>query len=224
MTVQIRNFDSRADLRREFLELLLAEIRRPARIPHAVMLPGGSTPFEIYAELAEMEAVIDRELHVILSDERHVDFGDPESNYGRMLPLLLRAGLSERQILHPDCRLPLDEAAVRYDHVLHEFFERDGRITLAVLGVGTDGHTASLFSSEDLENRQYPFAIPVRKPEPPDRISVTRDLIARADRIIFLCTGEEKSAIVSAIKAGSEQVIAVRAVERVDDVQLWYSR
>lgn len=224
MSVQLKTFDSRAELKREFLELMLAEMRCPARSPRAVMLPGGSTPFEIYAELAEMDPMIDREFHIILSDERHVPIDSQDSNYGRMLPLLLRAGLSGRQILHPDCALPLEEAAVRYDHGLQEFFERDGRIALGVLGIGSDGHTASLFTQEDLENQQFPFAIPVRKPAPPDRISVTRELISRADRIIFLCTGPEKSDIVSAIEAGSEQVIAVRAVERVEDVQLWYSR
>jgi len=219
----INKFEQRSEFNRSLLSLLDRHMDLDLTHPHAVLLPGGRTPFATYERLAGKPRDIDREFHCILSDERHVPDTSPESNFGRMQPLFAEMGIAQRQFLHPNTALALNECADEYDHALEEFFERGGEITLGILGLGADGHTASLFSPEDLNKHQNPFAIPVQRPEPPNRISVTKYLISKAKRILFICTGTEKEKIVAALEKPDNGLIAARAVEEVDQVELWYS-
>lgn len=219
----IKQFESYAELHGKVLGLLKEHSRLALTDPHAIVLPGGRTPFGIYSDLADSPPHVDRRLHLILSDERHVLPSSPDSNYGRMLPLFERAGVDPRQIVHPNTTLPLEDCADEYDHRLTEFFERNGRITLCLLGVGTDGHTASLFDMAALEPTANDFAIPVRKENPPDRVSLTANVLNRSERVIFLCAGAVKNAIVERIEKFPEEVVAAQAVSGVENVELWHS-
>jgi len=221
--MQIKRFNSRPELHDKALALMEEQMRIASPTPRAIVLPGGRTPFGIYSALAAARPPIDPHLHLILSDERHVAADSPESNHGRMLPLFTRAGFAARQFLHPDTALALDDCAAAYDHRLAEFFERGGRVTLSLLGIGSDGHTASLFDMASLRRAGNEFAIAVRRPDPPDRISVTPRLLRASERVIFLCTGVEKKDIIAQIERNPEEVVAACAVAGVENVELWYS-
>lgn len=94
---------------------------------------------------------------------------------------------------------------------------------MGLLGIGTDGHTASLFNEADLRESENCYAIPVEKHPPPHRISATKRLISKADRVVFLCTGARKRPIIEQLQHDPQTVIASKAVEDVNRVEVWYS-
>ncbi len=221
--MKIRRFDSHD----EFLGQAVAELRTRmechSATPHAVVVPGGRTPFALYRQLAAAPPEIDDRFHLILSDERYVDESTPDSNFGRMRPLLDSMGLNDRQVLHPYCCNSIEQSALQFNHDIGEFFERGGRISLGLLGIGADGHTASIFSLHHLKYPSNPFATEVIMPIAPHRISITADVISRIERIIFLCAGSEKNDIVRQFESDPSNIIAALATQRVRDIELWHS-
>jgi len=122
--------------------------------------------------------------------------------------------------------LSLEESTDKYDQELSAYMayiKKGGRITLAMLGLGVDGHVASLFSTDDLERGKRRCAISVSRGNDPARVSVTVNLLAKAERIVFFVKGADKADIVRRIRTRRETVIATRAVEGVSNVELWYS-
>ncbi len=187
------------------------------------MLPGGNTPFTIYRLIRDNPPKIDNRLHIMLSDERYVPPFSADSNFGRMGSMFSALKISATRVFHPDCELPLKECAEKYNLNLSNYLENGGIITLALLGVGIDGHTASLFDHNSLTRGKQACAIAVKRDDGPDRISVTKNLISRIKRIVFLCAGVEKAGIVEKMEQNPNGVIAARAVENVENVELWYS-
>jgi 6-phosphogluconolactonase len=183
---------------------LFAEVAERAIADHgrcAVLLAGGETPRRTYELLAE-EPLRSRvpwgDLHVFWGDERCVPPDDPRNNARMVYEALLgRVPLPAGQI-HPipgahDPR----QAADGYEALLHSFFAGHApRFDLVFLGLGDDGHTASLFpGSPALDERERWTAVTRRTGEEIDRITLTPQLINRADLVLFLVAGEEKAAI-----------------------------
>src|SRR5690606_24873847 len=101
------------------------------------------------------------------------------------------------------------------------FIEAGGAFPLAFLGLGTDGHTASLFSREDLDRAAGRWASPTPRPTPPDRVTVTPATLARVDRIVFLVAGRDKDAVTQQLLDSPTSVIAGQAVEGARHVEVW---
>jgi 6-phosphogluconolactonase len=159
-------------------------------------------------------------LFFALSDERMVSPDHPDSNYGQMLPMFDALGLSPDQILNIDAELTLTESAKSYHDKWAAFFAEGGKISLSVLGLGPDGHTASLFSFHDA-SPQSMWAIPVQRDPGPNRVSVTRDLLGRAERTVLICPGDSKHEIVKRILNDPNSVIAAHALCDCPDVEIW---
>ena len=215
-------FSSVAEFEEAAFHLLREHLTLSAAEPHVVMLSGGRTPIGIYRRVAESQIPVDRNLRLLLSDERHVPPESPDSNYGQLEPLVRGLDLPASQFVRVHTELPLDAAASRYDRALNSLLEPGGRITLGLLGLGADGHTASLFGDHDLASAEHRYAIPILRPSPPHRVSVTPALFSRIEKLVFLVMGPEKAAIVNEILSHPERVIAARAVQSCGDVALWY--
>jgi 6-phosphogluconolactonase len=163
-----------------------------------LVLAGGTTPAACYRELAGMELAWGR-VTVLFGDERCVPPDDPESNYR-----MAREALLER--VHPASihrmagELGPDEAAAAYDAIVGGLQPLD----VVLLGVGEDGHTASLFPGNPaLEAAGW--ATPVRgapKP-PPERVSLTLPAIRGAGTVLVLATGAGKADAVARARAGT---------------------
>lgn len=221
-TIQETCYHKYEELREAATDLLMRYLRHQARKkPFLVLLPGGNTPRPIYERVAREPVELDPNLHIAVTDERHVSPSDPQSNIGTLLPMLEALGLPEkgRLCVHP--ARPLREAADLYDEQLDHFTTSGGALELALLGLGADGHTCSLFTSEDLERGQDRWAIPVEREGGMNRISVTQKLLARAHRIVFLAAGEDKRDIAGRLVHDPESIIAGRAVAGADRVELW---
>jgi 6-phosphogluconolactonase len=220
-TLTTRTFSSHAALDTALTERLGRALT--ARGASAVMLAGGTTPMAAYRTLARQPLVHDDRLHVLFSDERYVPADSGASNYHQSRPLLDALALPPESLLRVRTELPLDEAAAAYDAALTTLLSSGIHIGLGLLGLGADGHTASLFTPGDIERARGRYAIPVQRPDGMSAVSVTPELLATVREPVFVVAGAGKEDAVRALLAQDKSLVAWRAVHGCADVELWYA-
>ena len=177
-----------------------------------VALSGGSTPRSLYSLLATGDRTPFRKqlawdkVHFFWGDERHVPPEHPDSNYRMALESMLsKVPVPPENVHRIKAESPsAGKAADEYEGTLREFFKLSAeelpRFDLVLLGLGPDGHTASLFpGSEALhESRRLVLAPWVEKFHA-YRITLTPPILNNASSVIFLVSGQEKAETVQAI-------------------------
>ncbi len=224
MDFELVNFEHAAQMARALAEVLRRHAQAAAAPAAAVMLTGGTTVRPAYRRFAAAgPAPAPAGFYLLGSDERHVPHTDDASNYPVMTPVWQALALPPARILMPDPCRPLADAAARYHADLAAFFATGGRITLGLLGLGADGHVASLFTREDVERGRDNYAVAVPRPAPPDRVSVTPALLARVELTIVLTAGPAKRAALTRLLSGAADMPAVRALAGAPQVLLWHA-
>ncbi|MEZ5965228.1 MAG: 6-phosphogluconolactonase [Planctomycetota bacterium] len=187
-------------------------------------LSGGSTPIPTYASLCQRDVDWSR-VSVFFSDERCVAPGDPASNYGRAAEALLRHVPLPAERVHrmPGELLP-SEAAARYEELLRQAFGAadDRTFDLCLLGLGADGHCASLFPGSAALQVHDRWVAATEAPagvQPRHRLTLTFAGIQRSTDVLFLVAGADKVPVVQALQrdpqAAPYPAAAVRARARV---------
>jgi 6-phosphogluconolactonase len=189
---------------REFAARADEAIRERGRF--AVVLAGGSTPKATYGILARdyRDRIDWSKVHVFFGDERAVPSDHEDSNY-RMAREALLDHVPVGSVHRMQGDLPPDEAAGAHERELRDFFgsEELPRFDLILLGIGEDGHTASLFpetSALEVHDR-WVVANPVLKLET-TRITLTIPVINAARAVYFLVAGEGKAGALAEILEG----------------------
>ena len=185
----------------EFLQRARTAIQGSGRF--TVALSGGSTPRNLYSLLATQSDVSWGQIRFFFSDERHVPPDSSDSNY-RMAneSLFSQAPIPKENIFRVPAEIPdPDTAAQSYEQTLRQFFqletnEDDGtlpRFDLILLGLGPDGHTASLFPGTAAlhEDERLVAANWVEKFKT-WRITFTYPVLNNAATVLFMATGAEK--------------------------------
>lgn len=187
--------DSAAEL---FHTLAMTAIASKGRF--IVALSGGSTPRRLYTLLgsAPYKNIIDwRCTHLFWADERCVPSDHPDSNYKLLRDtLLVHVPLSENNIHRMHGEADPDQAAKDYEQDIKVFFGTNTIPTfdLILLGVGEDGHTASLFPDSPAIHERERFAVPVYFEKPQvNRVTLTLPIINHAAYVLFLATGRAKA-------------------------------
>lgn len=179
-----------------------------------VALSGGSTPKRLYELLADpAEAFRDRiaweKIHFFWSDERHVPPDHPESNYRMTYEALLsRVPLAKDNVHRVAGENPsASDAAAQYEEILKAVTgEALPQLDLILLGLGTDGHTASIFpGSEVLQETKRLVAAPWVEKFKSYRITMTLPLLNNGESVVFLVSGDEKAEIVKEVLEGPER-------------------
>ncbi len=199
-----------------------------------VALSGGSTPKTFYALLAEesgfREKIPWEKIHFFWSDERHVPPDHPDSNFLMARATLLSKVPVPLRNVH---RIPSEKpdamrAADDYEKTLRAFFDaKEGEIPtldLVLLGLGTDGHTASLFpGSPGLAERKSLIMANWVPKFNSYRITMTFPIINQAAFILVLVTGEDKAEILRAVLEGapSEPGYPAQRVHPANGKCLW---
>jgi len=222
-TITLRQFESVASLNESVAALLKHHIEQEYPFDHAVMLSGGNTPLEAYRLLAAQKCVVSGNLRLFLSDERLVPASSPASNYGNLLPLVESLRMNKDRFMRVRSELGPEQAAGQYDVDIRKFINGGGRIALGLLGLGKDGHTASLFRREDLERGKGRYAIASVAPDGVERVSVTPDLLSKIRQVIFVVSGQDKREMVEKFAAYPMQVTAGAAVAGVKSKQIWFA-
>jgi 6-phosphogluconolactonase len=220
-TIQPRRFASTAEFDTALTERLEAAIGRCAAGGSALMLSGGRTPLPAYRQLAARRPRPAAGLRLLYSDERHVPIASESSNFHQSLPLIEALGLPDSAVLRVRTELSLEQAAADYGHALGAMLGSGVRIGLGLLGLGTDGHTASLFNLSSLEQGRGRLAIAVQRPDGLQGISVTPDLLSRVEQPLFLVSGAEKQEATARFLRGDPELIALRAVAGCPTVEIW---
>lgn len=178
----------------------------------AVCLTGGSTPKELYALLATAPLPWPR-LHWFLTDERFVPAADPLSNMRMCREALLDRAPVPPENIHPfatDAESP-EAAALAYAAELARFYGSDrleaGRplFDVVAMGMGPDGHTASMFPGKAAieETGRWAVGVPEAGWEPfVPRVTLTRPALASCRDMIFLISGQDKRAPLGRVLAG----------------------
>jgi len=179
----------------------LSRLRCAERGRFDIVLAGGRTPAALYRRLRELPADW-RRWHVYFSDERFLPPGDPGRNDSMAaLAWLDHVAIPSGQVHRVPFAADVETAAAAYGATLAGVAQFD----LALLGLGEDGHTASLFTGDPRVMRGGPLAIavdPAPKP-PPARVSMSPDCLGRAAAVWFIVTGEGKREALAAWLGGA---------------------
>lgn len=175
----------------------------------SVALSGGSTPLTLYRLLAEepyREQIPWSGTHLFWGDERSVPSDSHGSNYYQAhRALISQVPIPADNVHRIAGELEPAAAARAYDHQLQEFFCGPlPRFDLVLLGLGEDGHTASLFPSSPVpdEKMLVVAATAFYQDRPSERVTLTPKAINTARHALFLVTGSAKAAIVRAVLEG----------------------
>src|SRR5262245_17824983 len=185
-----------------------------------VSLSGGSTPKALYTLLAS-DSFRGRFPWARVSwywgDERFVAHDHPDSNYRMTRDAMLTRAPVPAENIHP---VPADgapdDAAARYERTLQAAY--GGAVLdparplfdITLLGLGADGHTASLLPGERVLEERKRWVAAVSHGRPEVRITMTYPAIESSRQVAFLVAGKEKAAIFRTIRAGGSQVPAAR--------------
>ncbi|MDR2195407.1 MAG: 6-phosphogluconolactonase [Gallionellaceae bacterium] len=188
-----RNFNSVAELEQAALKTILDAAARAIaeRGAFHIVLAGGSTPRGVYRLLKNAETNWSA-WHIWFGDERCLPPDDAERNSHMAAEVWLdHVPIPRKQIHAIPAELGADAAAAIYADAIREVGEFD----LVLLGLGEDGHTASLFPGHDIgadENAPDVIAVHDAPKPPPERVSLSARRLGRAREVIFLVAGESK--------------------------------
>lgn len=208
MKESVRLFSTPAEMASKLAEEIVHRIVASANSekPYSIALSGGSTPGLLYSFLFDeyAESVPWDFVHLFWGDERCVPPRDPESNYGMVSRLLsektrLPAANVHRIIGEEE---PLFEA-MRYSGELSTMLPARDKIPvfdLVLLGLGEDGHTASIFPGQtQLLHSQRICDIAMHPSTGQKRITITGRVINNAEAVVFIVTGKKKALVINAV-------------------------
>lgn len=195
----------------------------------SIGLSGGSTPKKLYELLANPnkeffgQAPWDR-THYFWTDERHVAPDHPESNYRMANEAMLAHVPVPNDNVHRVLGelTSAQEAATQYQSQLTMFFGELPRLDLVLLGMGTDGHTASIFpGSEVLTEKRRLVSAPWVEKLNSYRITLTLPVLNNANAVVFLVSGEEKADILREVLKGPDARFPAQAIQPTHGTLRW---
>ncbi|KAM7542603.1 hypothetical protein Aperf_G00000011079 [Anoplocephala perfoliata] len=165
----------------------------------SIGLSGGSMPFQISPGLIALKDVCWSRVHFFFCDERVVPFDDSESTFG-VYQRILFSKLNPSPIVHkinPEAGSTEEVARLYQADILSFFGVENGypAFDLLLLGIGPDGHTCSLFPHHGLLRVEDLVVAPIKdspKP-PPNRVTLTLPVINKAEKVVFIVTGDNKA-------------------------------
>lgn len=184
----------------------------------AIALPGGSVGVHGFPALAAVR--FDWTMtHVFWVDERAVPASSPDSNYALAQKLWLGPRAARPSSIHPmrADHGDLDAAAGAYDAELTSVLGDSPRLDLVLLGVGEDGHVASLFPEHAALSEQRRRVLPIAdapKP-PPHRLTMTLPLLVDAERVVLMALGRSKASVMrEALRKDDSSLPVSRVLQR----------
>jgi 6-phosphogluconolactonase len=232
MEPEIRRFASLADLSSAAAGAVAGVMKDAIHLRGhcAIVLSGGTTPKTLYHLLATAHRndVNWARVHLFWGDERWVPADDPRSNVRMAREALIDHVHCPSEHVHP---IPVhasspDVAAREYARTLHTFFHAaDARPDLVLLGMGSDGHTASLFPRSPALDEQRRWAVASFAPvEPRERVTLTMPFLNRARNVFLLVAGSDKQSAFAQATSGRADPhhCPVAMVQPADGALTWW--
>src|SRR5215470_12228185 len=229
MTGRVEIFPDPATLARHVAEWMTSAALA-AKDTFRVSLSGGSTPKTLFGLLASDEFKNRfpwQRVSWYWGDERFVPYDSPESNYRMTCEAMFDKAPVPAENIHP---VPVDgtpdDAARRYERTLQEAYGATSLdparplFDVTLLGLGPDGHTASLLPGEPVLEERKRWVAAVSHGRPEVRITMTYPVIESSRHVAFLLAGKEKAPILAKIRAGGSDLPAAR-VKPVGEL-IWF--
>lgn len=201
--MNIRHFNSEAEYLKQALQFI-SDICQKNKKTISIALSGGSTPLPLYKALAKDHAIPFDRIELFQVDERYVSKNHPDSNR-KMIEEYLISKIHEKLKGWNffDTSFPIEQALQRYDKILNKKIEQG--FNLIILGIGNDGHIASIFPNTKfiLEQKNVTHThteiFTIR-----DRLTITLPMILKSEQIIVLLRGKEKLTVIEELKTGTK--------------------
>jgi 6-phosphogluconolactonase len=173
----------------------------------AVAVSGGKTPVPLFLKLSDADGKLPWDkTHLFLVDERIVPYSHPDSNWGMVSAMLVKQAGIPPENCHPILvEDPLPEiSAVRYERDIMHFFGSRGKgvpvFDLVLLGIGEDGHTASLFpGNQAVRESKHLVTAVILDDTRHARITLTLPVINHAENVLALVSGKNKAGIMKRV-------------------------
>ncbi len=220
LSIKLKHFETRKKLNTALKDLLVKHMQLDEDSNHAMMLSGGSTPLPVYDQLSKLSVSISEKLHIFYSDERSVPSNSSNSNYGNSKSMLDNLGIEKPKVFRIETELGLENAKELFEFQLKKFIHNNGRISLGLLGLGTDGHTASIFNKNDA-GFQKEYTLTINNQSGFDRVSVSSKLLAKIELIVFAVCGNAKKNIILNLINNPDLLPAGLALSGHQNVELW---
>ncbi len=181
-----------------------------ARAAFSVALSGGNTPLKLYERLKEPSSALTVNwslLELFWGDERTVPVDNSESNYGQAAPYFSLPPLDQakKHRIVADCE-NLDKSAEEYEKIMRKTCQ-GGRFDMALLGIGEDGHTASLFPKTTALHETERLYVANHVPQKDTwRITMTYPAIDQARSVYVLAFGRSKAKALKRILFGEQNI------------------
>ncbi len=195
-----------------------------------VAVSGGSTPRAMHGRLSQDPYLSDffwQNTHIFWVDERMVEFDHPDSNFGTARKDLLEEIPIPFDHIYP---MPVmthpEDGAELYQMTLKTFFQSIGSddpvFDLILLGIGTDGHTASLFPEQAFTYPDQSWVISVKGKNPNVfRLTLTYFVLNRARNILFLVSGKDKALIVKSLFEDNTVDLPAKNIKPLKGTLMW---
>lgn len=194
----------------------IADIAVKEKGVFTVAVSGGKTPIELFKRLAQQADLPWSQTHIFLVDERMVPFDHKDSNYRFLKELLVDPLKLDTDNVHciDVTTETIEKAAQRYEIELKMFFNLNPhqlpQFDLMTLGIGEDGHTASLFPDDPKTLGHKWLVISTQHENQHDRVSLTLPVINNSNHVMFLAMGENKADVIHKIVNKDEHLPAAQ--------------
>jgi len=196
-----------------------------------IAFSGGSTPaamFDIWAHEIVQVTPWDR-IKVWWVDERCVSPENSESNYGLMRKLLLNvAPIPRENIFRIRGEEKPEKEALRYSKEIKKHLPQKGQypsFDIVLLGIGSDGHTSSIFSGQEhLLSATQPYEVSENPKNKQKRIALTGCTIMNSDHVIFVVTGKDKASVISDIFTSGDITPSAYIAHHAENVEFFVDK
>lgn len=173
--------------------------------PLSIIVPGGDTPKGFF-DLLSKEIVDWKNICLILSDERMVSWNHDDSNYGALKKILLdKISRNNKPKIIPNMEKYNENNIKKFINKTNHSLIKKLPISYAFLGLGTDGHTASLFSGKTMVSmKDEPYFLTMKENEPYKRMTLSIEFLQEISNITFLVSGRSKFEALSIIHGRKE--------------------
>jgi len=229
MKPKLRIFDDLEKISIHAANLFSRQAVRSAR-RFLVALNGGGTPTRLFQLLATdlHEKVEWAKVHIFWGDERCVPPEDAGSSYGQARELLLsKIPIPESNIHCIRGELPPVEAAREYSHILQEYASHPldwPRFDLVYLGMGEDGHTASLFPGSPVHIMEAVLPVTAHyQDRPANRVTLTQLVFNSAHMVVFMAAGEKKASTLAEVLSDryNPELYPAQRIDPKDGELIW---
>jgi len=196
----------------------------------AVAISGGSTPRAMHRLLAQEPYLTDipwPKTHVFMVDERMVAFEHPDSNFGTaQKDFLDKIPIPKKQIHPMPATVSPAEGVALYqaelENVFQNFSSHDPVFDLIILGIGKDGHIASLFPGQPIIEDTNRWVLSVKGGQPEVwRLTLNYHVLNSAQHILFIASGSGKAAIVQALFEGRQAGLPASKIRPINGKMTW---